>query len=63
MDMEIVLKNSVTRVGDFRKFLEANFLINVVQIFGKFLGYFEVCHYIINNYFDYFFGPALENLD
>ena len=56
MDMEIVFKNSVTRLGDFRKFLEANYLINVVQIFGKFLGYFEVCHYIINNYFGYFLG-------
>ena len=39
----------VTRLGDFRKFLAVNFLIKVAQIFVNFLGYFEVCHYIIKS--------------
>ena len=32
---------SVTRLGDFWKFLATKFLAKEVQIIGKFLGYFE----------------------
>ena len=49
-----ILPGSVTRLGHFRKFLEANFLVKVAQIFGNFLGYFEVCHCIIKSYFGFF---------
>ena len=33
--------SSVTRLGDFLKFLVTNFLTKVAQIFGDYLGYFE----------------------
>ena len=58
-----VFPSSVTRLGDFRKFLSANFLIKVVQIFGNFLGYFEVPKTLFNKkLLLLLFGPVLEIL-
>ena len=52
--------NSVTRLGNFGKFQAANFLITGAQIFGNFLGYFEVCHFILKRNFAYFCGQYLK---
>ena len=30
--------------------------MKVAQIFGNFLGYFEVCHFILKSYYGYFCG-------
>ena len=49
--------SSVTRLGDFRKI----FLIKVAQIFGNFLGFFEVCHYIIKKLLWFLLGPVKQN--
>ena len=48
---------SVTRLGDFRKFLVTKFLTKVAQIICNFLGYFEKPHYHVGkNCCGYFFG-------
>ena len=43
-------------LGNFQKFLAANFLIEVAQIYANFMSSFEVCHFIIKSYFGYFWG-------
>ena len=59
--LAVLRTSSETRLGDFRKFLAANFLIKVAQIFGNFLGFFEVCHYIIKKLLWFLLGPVKQN--
>ena len=36
-----MLVNSVTRLGDFWKFLETKFIVKEAQMIGNFMGYFQ----------------------
>ena len=47
---------SVTRLGDFWKFLATNFLTKVTQIFGNFLGYCEKHYFVSKNSCGSFWG-------
>ena len=47
---------SVTRLGNFFKFLVTSFLSNVAQILGDFLGYFVKDHLFIKRIFGSFLG-------
>ena len=41
--------NSVTRLGDFWKFLVTNFITKVAKVLGDFLGFLERQHFKVNN--------------
>ena len=47
---------SVTRLGEFSKFLTTNFFTKVAQIFGNNLGNFTVYHIFRKSCFGYFLG-------
>ena len=47
---------SETRLGDFWKLMETNFLTIIAKIFRDLLGYFERHHFLSKNYCGYFLG-------
>ena len=52
--MLINVRYSVTRLGNFWKFLARNVITKVQQIFGGFMGYFEAHHILSKNLCDHF---------
>ena len=47
---------SVTRLGDFRRFLITYFLIKVAQMYGAFWGYFEKHYFLSEKYWGFFWA-------
>ena len=56
------IQYSVTRFGDFWKFLVTNFLTKVAQIYKRSWDYFEKTSLLGKNCFGYFLGNFLKHL-
>ena len=53
---------SVTRFGDFWKFFATNVTLKLAQIFGNFLGNFEVSHSLRKNTILMTFWVSIEKI-
>ena len=52
--LSLFIPASVTRLGDFWKFLVKKIDIKVAQIFGNYVAYFEECNFLRKVCFNYF---------
>ena len=60
-ETSLVWFHSVTRLGDFWKFLATNILTKVAQIFGNFLGCCEKHYFVSKNCCGSFLGRVWKN--